>query len=712
MNTDGTGFHLVHSFAFADGTEPQGGLLEGREDGVLYGTTSYGGTDSYGGTVFKVNKDGSGFGVLYNFGSASGAEPECGVVEGADGYLYGTTITEGGYYSNGSIFKLSRDGSFFENLYGFQGNYGDGGWAQGRLVQGSDGYLYGTCKQGGNPSMGIYSYIGNGTIYKINTNGNGYSRLYSFPTSATNGAKPLGGLHFGSDGWLYGAATAGGTGSSGVLFKIPATGGVPTVLHNFDGSDGIAPDAAIIPGSGGVFYGVAADGGSFGFGTAFQVAADGSSFNVLYNFVSPAGGDGTYPQGPVSIYGNVLYGTTSSGGTAGAGAAFAMNLDGSGYQLLHSFTNDNGDGGQPEAALLKAADGFLYGTTEYGGASGYGTVFKAGADGSQYAVLWQFTNSPGDGACPAAGLIQGADGALYGTTTQGGTNYGGTVFKIATNGAAYSVLYSFAGSPDGETPCGSLVQDRHGILYGTTQSGGTNYDGTVFSLTTNGGGYQVLYNFNGGPADGSQPQAGLCQGQDSMLYGTASAGGTNYSGIVFTLATNGSGYAVLHSLNGNLDGSQPAQLVQGQNGSLFGTCFFGGSNYDGTVFTLQPNGSGFTLLHVFAGQDGQNPAGGLALAADGSVWGAAEEGGSMDNGAVFKLFSMSEIVSPANYGPTGFSLNFNGGAPNQNYQILASTDLIHWAAIATVTSDANGSFQYLDTTAGGYQTRFYKTHGP
>ena len=544
MSTNGTGFHLVHSFAFNDGTGPQGGLLEGREDGFLYGTTSYGGADYYGGTVFKVSKDGSEFDVLNNFGTASGAEPDCGMVEGADGYLYGTTITEGGYYGNGSIFKLSRNGSFFQNLYSFVGNYGDGGWAQGRLVQGGDGYLYGTCKHGGNPSMGIYSYIGNGTIYKINTNGNGYALLYSFPTSAATGAAPVGGLHFGSGGYLYGAAAGGGTSNSGVLFKIPTTGGVLTVLHNFAGSDGSAPDAAIIPGSGGVFYGVAASGGSSGSGTAFQVADDGSSFSVLHNFVSPAGGDGTSPQGPVSIYGNVLYGTTSSGAAAGAGAAFAMNLDGSGYQFLHSFTNSNGDGSRPQAALLKAADGFLYGTTRDGGTSGYGTIFKTSADGGQYAVMWEFTNAPGDGAYPVAGLIQGADGALYGTTTGGGTYYEGTVFTIATNGGAYSVLYSFAGSPDGGTPFGALVQDRYGILYGTTESGGTNYDGTVFRLTTNGGDYQVLYNFNGGPADGSDPQAGLCQGRDSMLYGTASGGGTNYSGIVFTLATNGSGYAV------------------------------------------------------------------------------------------------------------------------------------------------------------------------
>ncbi|MGA2174949.1 MAG: choice-of-anchor tandem repeat GloVer-containing protein [Verrucomicrobiota bacterium] len=715
MSADGTGFHLVHSFAFDDGTGPEGGLLEGREDGVLYGTTSYGGkTNVWGGTVFKVNKDGSGFDVLYNFGVASGAEPECGMVEGADGYLYGTTITEGGYYSNGSIFKLARDGSFFENLYGFLGNYGDGGWAQGRLVQGSDGYLYGTCKHGGNPSSGIFSYIGNGTIYKINTNGGGYQVLYAFPTSASTGDAPVGGLHFGPDGYLYGAASGGGSGGFGTLFKLPTTGGSVTVLHNFDGGDGSVPDAAIIPGPGDVFYGVAASGGSAGFGTAFQVADDGSSFSVLHNFVTPAGGDGTDPEGPVSIYGKVVYGTTSSGGAAGAGMAFAMNLDGSGYQFLHSFTNGNGDGYQPQAALLKGADGFLYGTTASGGTTGNGVVFKLGADGSSYTVLYEFTNGPGDGAAPLANLIQGADGALYGTTDQGGSNYSGTVFKLNTSGGGYTLLYNFAGSPDGAEPAAPLLQDRYGTLYGTTQYGGTNGDGTIFSLATNGAGYQVVYDFDGSTNDGAYPQAGLLQGQDGMLYGTDTGGGSNYSGTVFGIGTNGAGYKVLYNFTNGFDGSSPqAQLVQGGNGSLYGTCSSGGLNGDGILFRLDLNGGAFTVLHVFSSQDCRNPAGGLALAPDGSFFGAANFGGNMNCGAVFKLFSAPpETIGAVAFGPTGMSLSFTGGLPNQTYQLLASTNLVNWAPIATPASDANGSFQYLDADAGGYRFRFYKTSGP
>ena len=717
INTDGTGFSQVHAFnGYTDGEESQGGLLQGREDGVLYGTTSTGGT-GYGGTIFKVNTDGSGFLVLTNLNVKTGTDPLSGMVEGADGYLYGTTFSDGDYEGagyNGGIFKLSRDGSSFQNLHYFQYEPFDGDVADGRLVQGSDGYLYGTCEQGGNPSMGIYSYIGNGTLYKINTNGNSYQIIYEFPTSATNGANPFGGLHFGSDGYLYGAASSGGPGKAGSLFKIPTTGGTPTIIHNFAGTDGSAPDAAIIPGPGGTtFYGTAYGGGSFGFGTAFQVADDGSSFSVLHNFTSLAGGDGTSPQGPVSVFGNVVYGTTSGGAAAGAGAAFSMNLNGSDYQFLHSFTNGNGDGYQIQAALLKAADGFLYGTTEYGGTNGYGTVFKVSADGGQYSILHTFTNAPGDGSAPFASLIQGADGALYGTTSEGGSNYDGTVFKLNTDGSGYTILCSFAGNPDGSYPVAPLIQDSFGVLYGTTEDGGSNGYGTVFSLTTNGTSYQVLHNFAGATGDGGNPQAGLLLGQNNMLYGTTYGGGTNYSGTVFTMNTNGSNYNVLYNFTGGFDGAGPqAQLVQGHDGSLYGTCSSDDINYDGTVFKLNTNGENFAVLHEFSNQDCSYPVGGLALAADGSLWGVASLGGSMNNGAVFKLFSVPEIITLPSYSPAGVTLNFTGGVANQNYQILASTDLIHWAPIVTLPADANGSLQYVDTNASNYQIRFYRTSGP
>ncbi len=717
INTDGTGFGIVHSFYYTDGQSPQSGLLQAREDGMLYGTTASGGANAYGGTVFRVSLDGSSFQVVYNFTVQTGVGCYSGLLEGADGFLYGTTYSDGdgnnsGY--NGALFKMARDGSTVQELHFFEYEPYDGDLANGRLIQGSDGYLYGTTENGGDPSTGIYSYYGNGTIYKIDTNGGGY-QTYFFPTAdATYGAQPFEGLHFGADGYLYGAASGGGTSNQGTLFKISTSLDAPIIIHDFIGADGDLPKAGIIPNAAGTnFYGLAFRGGSNGFGTAFQAAYDGSSFSVLHEFVSPTGGDGLNPQAPVSIYGNVLYGTTKSGAAGGYGAAFSMNLDGSGYQFLHSFTNSTSDGHYPLGCLLKALDGYLYGTTEEGGAFGYGTIFKVSTNGSFYSVLWNFANSPNDGAYPQAGLIQGADGFLYGTTSEGGTNYSGTVFSISTNGDSETLLHNFNGEPDGQSPYGSLWQDRYGILYGTTEDGGTNGYGTIFSMTTNGGNFLMLHNFNGATNDGQSPAAGLLQGLDGRLYGTTQYGGSNYSGTVFVVGTNGSGYAVLHSLESAADGGYPAsQLVQGANGALYGTCNSEGANYDGTVFKLNPDGTGFLVLHTFSDQDCVYPEGGLALAPDGSLWGAADEGGALRSGAIFKLSGPTELVRALGYGANGFSFSFTGGVPNQNYQIFASPDLISWTSIATLTSDANGSFQYQDSSATGHSVRFYKTSGP
>ncbi len=716
INTDGTGFSLVHTFYYTDGEEPESGLLQSREDGMLYGTASTGGANDYGGTVFKLNLDGSDFQVVYNFTVQTGIGSYSGLLEGADGFLYGTTYSDGdgndsGY--NGAVFKMARDGSSVQELHFFEYEPYDGDVANGRLVQGSDGYIYGTTEDGGDPSAGYYSYYGNGTLFKINTNGGGY-QVFFFPTAdATYGAQPFGGLRFGADGYLYGATSGGGTSGQGTLFKISTSLETPIVIHQLTGADGLSPRAALIPNSDGtIFYGSAYEGGSNGFGTAFQVAYDGSGFSVLHEFVSPTGGDGLDPEAPVSIYGNVLYGTTTSGAAGGRGAVFSMNLDGSGYQFLHSFSNGPGDGQYPLGSLLKAADGYLYGTTEEGGEFGYGTIFKVSTNGNFYSVLWNFANSPNDGAYPQAGLVQGVDGSLYGTTSEGGTNYSGTVFSISTNGSE-TILHNFSGRLDGQSPYASLLQDRYGILYGTTEDGGTNGYGTIFSLATNSDHFLVLYNFNGGTNDGESPAAGLLQGLDSRLYGTTQYGGTNYSGTAFVIDTNGSGYAVLHNFVSASDGAYPAsQLVQGANGALYGSCDSAGTNGDGTVFQLNPDGTGFSVLHAFSDQDGAYPQGGLALEPDGSLWGAVEEGGASRNGAIFKLSSPTELVHALGYGANGFSLSFTRGVPNQNYQVFASPDLINWTSIATVTSDAIGSFQYMDSTATGHSVRFYKTSGP
>ena len=211
------------------------------------------------------------------------------------------------------------------------------------------------------------------------------------------------------------------------------------------------------------------------------------------------------------------------------------------YQRLKSFTG--GDGASPTAGLVQGSDGALYGTTFYGGSSGDGTVFKLSTlDGINYSetVLHSFTCGS-DGANAYAGLVQGSDGALYGTTAMGGSSSysaAGTVFKLSTaDGTTYSetVPYSFTGGSDGLYPQAGLVQGSDGALYGTTEEGGSSGFGTVFKLSTDGLVYTVLYSFTGG-SDGGYPDGGVVIGSDGALYGTTYQGGDSGLGVVFKIA--------------------------------------------------------------------------------------------------------------------------------------------------------------------------------
>jgi uncharacterized repeat protein (TIGR03803 family) len=367
------------------------------------------------------------FTTLYKFGA--GGNPEAGLVQGADGNLYGTTF---GYLGkrNGTIFKITPSGTFTA-LNG-------GGEFAAALIQGTDGNLYGTMFAGGSP--------GNGTVFKISPSGT-VTTLYSFgfPPSASF---PRAALLKGTDGNFYGTTYYGGTNSCiyggtnygcGTIFKITPSGTL-TTLYSFcsksDCADGQAPDAPLLEGTDGSFYGTTYYGGK----------------------------------------------TACSGG---CGTIFKITTTGS-LTTLHSFHSS--DGANPAAGLILAKDGNFYGTTYDGRSSacssGCGTIFKITTAGT-LKTLHSFDST--DGANPIAPLIQASDGNFYGTTGSGGANFRGTIFKVTTSGTL-TTLHGFDGT-DGSMPT-ALVQGTNGIFYGTTEFGGNdNYHfcqgtcGTIYSLS-------------------------------------------------------------------------------------------------------------------------------------------------------------------------------------------------------------------------------------
>jgi uncharacterized repeat protein (TIGR03803 family) len=364
-----------------------------------------------------------------------------------------------------------------------------------------------------------------------------YTLLYSFNGQA-GGRNPWSPLIRNSQGDLLGTTYGGASGAAdGVFFKFKMDGD-ESLLGEFDGSGGRRPSGLITRDAEGNFYGTTTEGGASAVGTVYKKDEVGN-FTTLFSFHQFVG---QVPGGGVILDtdGN-LYGTTETGGGSGTngvsydGVVFKLSSTGT-YTVLHHFIAGTTDGAAPDSSLLRDSLGNLYGTTAIGGnyrcTSGCGTVFKITADGTER-VMHRFTGKPDDGAYPEAGLIRDHAGNFYGTTTIGGTTNTGTVFKIDTTGTE-TVLYSFQAGSDGGTPMASPVMDSEGNLYGTTSSGGTYGDGTVFKIDTSGA-ETILHSFAGPPNDGREPYTGLTLGADGNLYGTTFRGGTANAGTIFEI---------------------------------------------------------------------------------------------------------------------------------------------------------------------------------
>jgi uncharacterized repeat protein (TIGR03803 family) len=441
----------------------------------------------------------------------------------------------------------------------------------------------------------------------------GHSWLSVSPTSGTTGGAPL---SVAADvtqvpraGTYHGTITLTATGVVNPL-TVPVTLRLLGSLYSFaGGNDGAGPAAPVTIGRGNVLYGTTVEGGPSNLGTVFSLtpsATPGGPWTEEAIYTFAGGADGANPRTGLVAYSGLFYGVTEAGGTPGFGTVFSLKRSGSGgwtEKVLYSFNNGK-DGAYPQGLLLLSKGGVLYGTTTYGGKYGRGTVYsltKPGSAGGSWteAVVHDFGAS-GDGANPYAGLVVGSGGVLYGTTYSGGSASSGTVYSLtppATTGAPWTeaVIFSFTGAGDGGNPYAGVLVGQGGVLYGTTHGGGSQHGGVVFSLTppvTPGDPWTeaVLYDF--AFVSGQLPRGGLVL-RSGALYGATSVGGR----------------------------------VKGDLGTLFAL--------------LPPASAGdpwvYNVLHTFMGPDGATPLGGLALSAEGILYGTTSAGGSSNLGTVFLI---------------------------------------------------------------------------
>jgi uncharacterized repeat protein (TIGR03803 family) len=356
---------------------------------------------------------------------------------------------------------------------------------------------------------------------------------------------------------------------------VTPTGGTYSDLFNFTSSTGNGPYGDLII-SGSTLYGMTQNGGANNVGCIFSIGTNGSGYKDLHDFsVSPA--DGELPYGDLTLSGTILYGMAYQGGANGGGVIFSINMDGSGYTIIHNFGTNSSDGYYP-LGNLTIVGSTMYGATSEGGVNGLGNIFSISTTGTGYTNLHSFKTATG--ISPESSLVVSGT-MIYGTAyLGGGSNNDGVAYSFNMTGSVYTILCTFTGA-NGANPDGSLLLSGT-TLYGMTNAGGANGDGNIFSVSTTGTGFTDLLDFNG--TNGNAAYGALII-NGTTLYGMTTSGGTQAGGNVFSINTNGSGFSNLVSFGlGGSPGAFPHGSLLLSNGVLYGMTNSGGANGEGVIF--------------------------------------------------------------------------------------------------------------------------------
>ena len=460
-----------------------------------------------------------------------------------------------------------------------------------------------------------------------------------------------------------------------------------------------------------------------------------TNFRTLYTFnpiSSSTNVDGSGPSSGLVLSGNTLYGTAGGGGTKGDGVIFSINTDATGFSNLFNFGTVPNSGDAPVGGMV-LTNGTLFGVAGFGGSLGGGAVFAVRTNGTQYTNIENFQFSlPNTGSEPQAGVT------LTGNTLYGGTQYGGSVtadagvvYAVTTNGSAFSDQYAFSmpmgdyrmnGDGDG---CFGRIICANGVLYGTTEAGGTAGDGVMFSVGTNSPGtFQVLHYFSannqttGTNTDGAFPFCDLVF-SSNVLYGATYAGGFYGNGTIFAMNLNTMTFSNLYNFTGTNDGSGPKGGLTLSGNTLYGTTSGGGTNNQGTLFSISTSGANFTTLYPFTGgNDGSNPQADLVVSGN-VIYGTAE-GGLEGSGSVY-AFTLPQVAAPGiiltnlTQLPSGkfqFGFLYAHGSTNTVFATTnAGMPFASWLSLGTATEISNGVFQFTDPTTNLKQ-RYYRVVAP
>ena len=555
----------------------------------------------------------------------------------------------------------------------------------GGVIRDAAGNIYGTTAKGGAYNLG--------TVFKLDPSGH-ETVIYNFQgvtESVGYDANPNSRLTTDAQGNLYGTADY-------EVFKIDGFGH-ETILGAFP-SGGVSGGVVLDPS--GNAYGVNSMEGASRKGLIFRLSPSGNE-RPLYSFTGFA--DGGEPTGGLIRDANgTLFGTTAKGGTAGFGTVYMLDTSGT-ETVLYSFTG-GADGGEPLTGVIRDGSGNRYGTTNLGGSSGFGVVFKIDVSGRE-TVLHNFTCS--SAGHDTSGLTRDSQNNLYGTSHECGGPYG-SVFKVDQAGRE-TIVHGFEGGTSGAYPTNDVFLDAASNLYGTTErAGDVQGQGVVYQLDA-AGAETVLTAFPQGASGGSNPEIGVILDASGNLYGTTTNGGTSgYGGVLYKLDNAGQ-ETVLSSLpNGGSEETEEAfGLVRDATGNLYGTTANIGNRFSGVVYEFTNTGQ-FTILHSFTGPlDGFSPTGSLALDAAGNLYGATAQGGAFGEGIVYRMDTVGNETVVYSFGQNlGDAASPAGGvildAAGNLYGMTSSGGSSYSGAVYKVTPSGQESVLYsFDAmTSGSY----------
>jgi len=635
----------------------------------LWGMMSEGG--KYGvGAIFKTDGNGDNFEVQHSFFKTVGATNQSALTETTNGKLFGlssegTVCDAPQKTQSGILYQYDITTDKYEIKHAFSDEE-NGSYPVGKLVYATNGKLYGITERGGLPD----SNSGKGVIFEFDLATNTYKKIHDF--DGTNGRMPSS-LIQAKDGKLYGTTSYGGTDDNGLIFSYDIINSTYNVIYKFTGgNDGYHPHGNFVETSDGILYGVTTDGGANSGGTIYEFNIANATKTVKAN---------------LSIYSTDLGGAPSGLTLASNGKLYAASHYYNNQEYIIEYDLDteistkkktiySSYGTLAIRSLLATDDGKLYGTTSNTGTHNDGVIFEYNISTGLLSTLYNFDEeSIHSGYQPVASLIQASNGKIYSTTYSGGRSdsYSDGVlyeFDLSTN--TYSAKFSFEYSPLGASPRGGLIQAENNNLYGLTYSGGITSSefsdgmGTLFRYKPSSGEYSVLVKLD--ESKGVHPMGNLLQANNGKLYGLTYQGGTTNWGTMFEYDIVAAEYKVLYNFDINGDrehGANPyGTLMQADNGKIYGFTSRGGVLADGTrvdngtIFEFDTENATLTTIYAFDDENGKAPHSKLIQARNGLLYGLTASGGGYGKwGTLFSLdISSSTLTKLYSFSQSG---NYN-----------------------------------------------------